>query len=337
MMRMWLRAITTAAIAAGVVACGPLPVTPAGAPGAPATVKVGLARGRGYQIVEMPLEAYVAGVLAGEAAPRSDTAALQALAITIRTYTVANLGRHRAQGFDLCDQTHCQVYRAATPITKAAAAATAGEILLYQHAPATVYFSAWCGGYTEQPSHVWPGAADVPYLPARPDPACARLPGWSTALTTVTLERALHTAGYRGRLRRMDAIDRDRSGRITALWLDGMTPSTISGQDLRMAVGATVIKSTAFTMNAVPGGYELTGHGFGHGVGLCELGAAQMAAHGKSAAEILAAYFPGTTIAPIGGGASRAIKPRPFPKVPSAAGPAPSAPYTPSAGRPGTR
>jgi stage II sporulation protein D len=267
------------------------------------TVKIGRAHGRGYRIVEMPLEDYVAGVLAGEAAPGSRPAALQALAIAIRTYTAANLGRHRAQGFDLCDETHCQVYRAATPATQQAAEATAGQILLYGGAPASVYFSAWCGGYTERPSHVWPGSTDVPYLPARPDPACANLAGWSTELQTKDLNRALRAAGFKGRLRAMSPASRDESGRVTTLHLDGLTPPEISGQDLRMAVGHVLgwqlLKSTRFSMKPIRGGYRFTGRGFGHGVGLCVMGSVEMAAEGKTAADILAAYFPGTTIATI--------------------------------------
>ncbi|HKB13172.1 MAG TPA: SpoIID/LytB domain-containing protein, partial [Vicinamibacterales bacterium] len=88
---------------------------------------MGIAKpGGGYAIVELPLETYVARVLAGEAARDSQPAALEALAITIRTFARANAGRHRADGFDLCDQTHCQVVRTATAATERAAAATAG-------------------------------------------------------------------------------------------------------------------------------------------------------------------------------------------------------------------
>ncbi|HEY6212713.1 MAG TPA: SpoIID/LytB domain-containing protein, partial [Vicinamibacterales bacterium] len=71
----------------------------------PRTLKVGVARGSAYSIRLMPLEEYVSGVLAGEALRGSAPTALDALAIAIRTYALANLGRHRSDGFDLCDQT----------------------------------------------------------------------------------------------------------------------------------------------------------------------------------------------------------------------------------------
>ena len=72
-------------------------------------LRVGLRKpnGGGYTVVTMPLETYVPRVLAGEAARDSRPAALETLAIAIRTFALANLGRHGADGFDLCDETHC--------------------------------------------------------------------------------------------------------------------------------------------------------------------------------------------------------------------------------------
>src|SRR5262249_41530685 len=101
------------------------------------TLRVGL-RGAGgrYDVSTWPVEAYVARVIAGEAARDSLPAALEALAIAIRTFAMANRARHRADGFDLCDQTHCQVIRAATAAGERAAMATAGQLLLRDGAPA---------------------------------------------------------------------------------------------------------------------------------------------------------------------------------------------------------
>jgi peptidoglycan hydrolase-like amidase len=118
-----------------------------------ATVRVGFLGANGkYSVVTLPMEIYVARVLAGEAARDSQPAALEALAIAIRTFALANRARHRADGFDLCDQTHCQVVRAALAATERAAQATAGRVLLRNGAPASIYFSASCGGHTEIPS-----------------------------------------------------------------------------------------------------------------------------------------------------------------------------------------
>src|SRR5262249_36079315 len=96
------------------------------------TVRVGQKRGDHYEVVSLPIETYVARVLVGEALPDSAPSALEALAIAIRTYTVVNRGKHRADGFDLCDETHCQVMRTSTPATERAALASARKVLLYQ-------------------------------------------------------------------------------------------------------------------------------------------------------------------------------------------------------------
>src|SRR5262245_27927724 len=83
-------------------------------------VRIGFLRNGSYEVASLPMEPYVARVLAGEAARESPPAALEALAIAIRTYAAANRGRHRSEGFDLCDQTHCQVVRTATAVTQRA-------------------------------------------------------------------------------------------------------------------------------------------------------------------------------------------------------------------------
>src|SRR5262245_40300151 len=142
------------------------------------TIRIGVLRNGTYDIVTLPLETYVARVLTGEALPGSPPAAMEALAIVVRTYTEGNRGHHRAEGFDLCDQTHCQVMREASPATERAALATAGKILMYKGEPATVFYSASCGGRTEKPSNVWPGAADPAYLPSRADEGCGGWPEW---------------------------------------------------------------------------------------------------------------------------------------------------------------
>ncbi|HMF96542.1 MAG TPA: SpoIID/LytB domain-containing protein [Vicinamibacterales bacterium] len=264
-------------------------------------VRVGLAKpGGGYTMVEMPLETYVARVLAGEAARDSPPAALEALAITIRTFARANRGRHRADGFDLCDQTHCQVVRAATVATERAASATEGRLLVRAGQPATVYYSASCGGHTAAPSEVWPGHDDLPYLPSNADDACAREPAWDAELRSTDLARALQASGYRGSLRAMKIAAHTASGRVAILRLDGLTPDRISGQDLRMAVGRTLgwqhIKSTAFELKKDDDLYRFSGHGSGHGVGLCVIGSARLAEQGMTAAKILARYFPGLEV-----------------------------------------
>lgn len=264
-------------------------------------LRVGFLRSGRYVQESIPLETYVSRVLAGEMARDSQPAALEALAITIRTFAFANRGRHRSEGFDLCDQTHCQVLRTAIAATDRAAQATAGRLLLRDGAPASIYFSASCGGRTEIPSDVWPGHDDPPYLPSREDDACQGAPVWSATLSEADLLRALRAGGFRGeRLGELRVTSHNESGRVARLRVDGLQPSEISGQDLRVVVGRTLgwqhIKSTAFTLKKDSDTYRFSGHGSGHGVGLCVIGSARLAERGQSPEAILARYFPGLTL-----------------------------------------
>jgi stage II sporulation protein D len=283
----------------------PVPAGPAQGPAAArplpdassASVRVGFFRGGSYEVSTLALEPYVARVLGGEAAPDTRPGAMEALAIAVRTYALANLGRHSAEGFDLCDQTHCQVVRRASPATESAAGATAGAVLLDAGVPATIYYSASCGGRSEVPSAVWPGARDVPFLPSRQDEACRGLPEWSTDIALSDIERALLGVGYIGKLRRVRVVSRNSSKRVATLRVEGMTPDNISGQDFRMAVGRVLgplaVRSTAFELEELDDSYRFEGHGYGHGVGMCVMGAMQLALDGRSAEQILNRYFPG--------------------------------------------
>jgi SpoIID/LytB domain protein len=308
------------------------------APAPQPALRIGVARRGGYTVRTIPVDDYVAGVLAGEAARESVPAALEALAITVRTYAVANLSRHRADGFDLCDQTHCQVLRAATPATDRAAAATAGKVLLYQGAPASVFYSASCGGRTERPSEVWPGARDSEFLPSRDDDACGGTPVWTAELSAPDLIRALRAAGFTGTaLRDVRILDRNTSGRVTALRLEGFSPNRISGQDLRVAIGRTLgwqhIKSTAFDLTRTGARYLFSGHGSGHGVGLCVIGSARLGARGQTAGQILGRYFPGAAVAQLPAAVVAALgPPAPAPRIARPEEPRAGGPPRPSIG-----
>ena len=85
-------------------------------------------------VVEMPLEKYVAAVLAGEAGVFRSDEALKAMAVVARTYGMRMRGRHAADGFDLCGTTHCQRIdpNAVTARLQRMADATAGEMLWYR-------------------------------------------------------------------------------------------------------------------------------------------------------------------------------------------------------------
>jgi SpoIID/LytB domain protein len=232
------------------------------------------------------------------------------MAIAVRTFVLGNRGRHAAEGFDVCDLTHCQVLARATPKTDTAALATSGQLLVDHGQLAPVFYSSWCGGHTETPSHTWRGAGDPSYLPARPDPACADEPPWTTDIAEPQLRRALEAAGLKGSERRSAS----GSGRVAELRAAGMTPDHLDANAFRAAAGRLLgwqtVKSTLFDVRRTASGYTLTGRGSGHGVGLCVRGAMKRASGGASRDEILAAYFPGLTVTPRGASAGGAAASR---------------------------
>lgn len=263
-----------------------------------ATLRLGrIGRDGRPTVVRMRVEEYVADVVAGEAAPQSTASALEALAITIRTYATHNRGRHSSEGFDLCDLTHCQVLGPSTPASRAAARDTAGLVLLDGGTPATVFYTASCGGRRAASDDVWPGLR-MPHLETGDDPFCQDVEPWTSTIEAGRLVEALNAAGWRGStLTGLSVESRTPSGRARTLAIPGLVPPTIEGEAFRLTVGRQLgwhlVKSTAFEVVRVAAGYRLTGRGAGHGVGLCVLGSSRMGAGGSTRAQILAAYFPG--------------------------------------------
>jgi hypothetical protein len=136
--------------------------------------------------------------------------------------------------------------------------------------------------------------------PARDD-ADADEPPWFSEMRVADVERALRAAGLRGgRLRNLRVIQRNQSGRVVRLHVDGFSPPEISGTDFRMAIGRLggwqLLKSTAFDVDRTGTGYRFRGRGFVQGFGFCVVGAAPPPRRGDSAEAILKFYFPSLSI-----------------------------------------
>jgi stage II sporulation protein D len=263
-------------------------------------IKVRLKPAVDANTVEMPLEDYVAAVVAGEAGSLTSPEALRAMAVAARSYGVHFRGRHREEGYDLCGTTHCQRAEPAMVDVRVLAAvrATAGEMLWYRGSVARALYSRDCGGMTEDD--------DAPYLRRHPDPYCARGPthGWRWSAGTGEIASALARSGLRAPrdLASVSIARRTASGRVREAALTGGGESIrIAAESLRLAVGRALgfasIRSDWWEANAAGNRIEFTGRGEGHGVGLCQLGAEAMGAEGKSWREILAFYYPGTVAA----------------------------------------
>ena len=270
---------------------------------APLVLKVRISSPPG--VVEIPLETYVAAVLAGESGGFRSNEALKAMAVAARTYAVRMRGRHSAEGFDLCDTTHCQRLDRArvTPRIDAAASDTAGEMLWYAGKPAFTPYTRDCGGRTEDAAAVWPDLA-APYLKSHPDTWCTRQPSshWQISLDSAQIAGALTRSSLRtpSHPDRISILDRTPSGRASTLMLSGAESIRISASSFRFAIGRELgwntIPSDGYEVRSANGRSLFEGAGSGHGVGLCQTGAEAMGLAGRSYREILEFYYPGAVL-----------------------------------------
>ncbi len=218
---------------------------------------------------------YLAGVLAAEA-DTDQPAALAALAIAARSMVPFLKGRH--VGGVLCDLTHCQAYSGLSEAQsiREAVRTTRGRCLAYRGLPALAPYHSTCGGHTRPPQSFFEQTA--PYLQGVDDRGlCARSPHYRWEVWLAPADAARIFGPGRGAPRHFDAAAYRREGRV---------------------LGWNRVRSAVFEIETHPGGLLLRGQGLGHGVGLCQWGAAELARRGDSASEILAHYFPGTQIRP---------------------------------------
>jgi stage II sporulation protein D len=146
-------------------------------------------------------------------------------------------------------------------------------------------------------------------LRVAPDEVHQDDPPWVLTLTLEEIDRALERAGFTGRLRGIRIEERNTSGRAARLEVAGLTPAFVAGEQFRMAIGPVTLRSTSFSLETDGNVVRFTGRGFGHGVGMCVVGAGRRAARGESAAAILAQYYPGLELTSVSRAAVRATGP----------------------------
>jgi stage II sporulation protein D len=265
---------------------------------APGKLNVTLKDGKFLVTAQVPLEDYVAAVLHGEAGGFQHRASREAMAIAARTYAARFRGRHSEEGFDFCDTTHCQDARftaSERSELREVVEATASELLWFQGKPAAAYYHADSGGWLE-------GAGDGPYLKQRRDPWWkeSKESEWSWSTSIPKLAADLNLTVIRPVFR---VTEREASGRARTLDVFGHPAEAAA---FRMLVGRTLgwekMPSRMFESKVEGKQLRVTGKGRGHGIGLAQSSAERMAAAGKSTEEILATYYPGTSIGVAAGG-----------------------------------
>ncbi|MCU0625989.1 MAG: SpoIID/LytB domain-containing protein [Gemmatimonadaceae bacterium] len=285
---------------------------------------------RGLVVVNrVGLEDYLRGVLPLEIGGRDprDRAAVEAQAVAARTYAAARMGANAMRAWDLVSSTADQVYGgrdAEHDATDAAVRATRGLVLTFNDAIAQAPYHSHGGAVTAAPDEVFWRANGAPYLrpvdDRAPDGRCwcdasGRAP-WERRFTGRELAELLdrHGAAYGARppagagvIRDVRIAARGPSGRITRLELETSGGRVVlRGNDIRyvLRTRGELLPSTAFDVRVEGGVGEvaalvLRGTGAGHGVGMSQWGAIGRARAGQDARTILAAYYPGTRLAPL--------------------------------------
>jgi stage II sporulation protein D len=282
--------------------------------------------GRVSALNVVDLEAYLLGVVPREigrlAAPLIE--ATKAQAVAARTYAVGNLGVRQERGFDFYATVQDQVYGGIADedtVVNRAVRETRGEIMTYDGIPILAYYSSTCGGATASIEESWPNRAPLPYLRGVSD----RIPGtddyycstssrfnWSTRWNREQLLAVLgetlraHTAGRVTNVRRVDdvrIIDRNASDRVTvSLTADG-NAYTLRADSVRWVLrpqpGPAILNSSKIatletrTDDAGVAELEVHGGGWGHAIGMCQVGAINRARAGQTHSQILRTYYTG--------------------------------------------
>ncbi|MGH9882749.1 MAG: SpoIID/LytB domain-containing protein, partial [Pyrinomonadaceae bacterium] len=288
-----------------------LPVSPSPRLPSPASAHLRVHLVTENSTLAISIEDYVAGVVATEGSLEQEPEALKALAVVSRTYALRNLRRHGAAGYDFCSTTHCQRYRpasdsAVSALVRDAVQQTSGESLRdTKGLVAEAYFSASCGGATANIDTLW-GANAPPHLRGVEDDFCMTMPHatWTDVIPSADLLQALRSdprTNVGQRLTNISVARRDATGRAQSILIEGDQRRIVAGWDFKIIVGRALgwnlVKSSRFDVSRSASNFVLRGRGFGHGLGLCQEGAHVMARRGANYRQILAKYFPSTSLA----------------------------------------
>ena len=250
------------------------------------------------------LEDYLQGVLSKEAPDYWPEEALKAIAIAARTYAVYQRLTKEAQDYDVTGNVMSQDYgghAAEKDATTRAVQATRNLVLTTQGKLFPAFYHSTCGGRTEHGRVM--GNFDLePLQGGVVCHFCSASPfyAWQRRLTRADVAWALRNSRH-GAVGSVQAL---RTGKLTpwgrveqVVVVGSQRTLTLSGYDFRALFGFERIRSLFFTILESGEDFILSGHGWGHGVGMCQWRAAELARRGLSAREILAVYYPGASLA----------------------------------------
>jgi stage II sporulation protein D len=264
-------------------------------------------------VEEMTMASYLEGVLRAEMPASFEQEALCAQAVAARTYTLYKLtaGSSHAPDADICgDPTCCQAYLGADQAAanwgssaeryeakiENAVSATDGQTILYDDQPILAVFHSSSAGQTKSAGEVW--SQDLPYLQSVSSPEGEDIPNYYSRVSFTPAEfREKFLAAY---------PEGDLSGDVSD-WVRDLTVTeginvdrvTIGGISLRGSQVRTLfgLRSASFEVEAADGEIVFYVTGYGHGVGMSQYGANELAKEGQTWREIIGHYYTGVTVA----------------------------------------
>lgn len=244
------------------------------------------------------IEDYIRGVLYHEVSHHWPMEAIKAQAVATRTYVLNSMAGSANKDYDVTNDIYSQVYGGKDSEryrTGLAVTHTVGEVLAFKGKALPAYFHATCGGMTEDANNLW--AVDLAPLRGVACNFCQGSPHmkWKKNFRLKDIQDALNRHGYAvGPIKNLNIVDRNRSERINNIKVTSREgkETLISGKDFREALGPNVLKSNNYEISMQGYYADLTGKGWGHGVGLCQWGARGMALQQFTYQQILSYYYP---------------------------------------------
>ncbi|HPV14535.1 MAG TPA: SpoIID/LytB domain-containing protein [Candidatus Cloacimonadota bacterium] len=272
----------------------------------------------------LSLEDYVGGVIQNEIGSSAPMEALKTQAVAARTHAIKLLlyNRHTADGYDLCNNTHCQVYKGqylSNTNIHTAVSETAGEVLTLDGVLADATYHSSCGGKTDSSTNIWRSTpldhlmgvtciSDCDSLDLSTesgtkawliitlsDPEASSWEkatlNWSRQISRSKLAKNLGLNS----ISNIEILKRGHSGRIILMKITGNKTVTLNSEyKIRQAFGN--LPSSFFYITSFGSTISLKGKGSGHGVGMCQVGVLRLARTGWKYPQILEKYYPGTMI-----------------------------------------
>jgi stage II sporulation protein D len=250
----------------------------------------------------VPMERYLAGVVAKEMRPTWPVEALKAQAVAARSYALWQMRWSAGRAHDVVSGSSSQRYAGGEADARVAeaVAATRGRALARDGQLTPGYYSSTCGGRTASPADVF-DMKGLAYMAGVKCEFCSGSPHlrWELKASAEDVRRALAERGHDvDRVTALHVLRRAPDGRAREVRVFmGERSLDLSATAFRSAIGGYRLKSAWFSIESAAEGFRFAGQGFGHGVGMCQYGARGMAAAGARFTQILAKYYTGVSLA----------------------------------------